>query len=1336
MSNESNDLNLSKKNSIISGDIGQLFENSDENSKIMHNNERGKSFNDSFDDIENKFGSFDKSNIENKDNKKEKRNSIDEYENSNNENSSSEYEFIEDNAIAKENSRKKDKNRKKNKKVNNKEEELSDDLDMVYSSSDNFIKDKYPKKSKNKKSNDKEDLSEDNDNLSDDYIKYSKKKNKINSKSRKSKNRKRNRNNYDNKEERKKPTSRFNTDFKIIEKLGQGGEGAVFKVMNNWDKQYYAIKRIIINVQEKGELNEVTDNLKKEVYFLSRNRCPYIVRYYQTWQEEYNKEDFKDESDFEDSDEPTSRIQRKTSYEEKSRNTLEKNENNNRFCYASDGADENNSSDDEENEENSSSEDDKGLGIWDDDNDDDEDNKKTKKKKENKNKIWDDDSESDESDNKNKSSDSEEKNGNNKNRQKTNKFRDKNKKKKKKEVLYIQMELCENNTLRDAIDKGQLKEEKLKWKLISQILEGVEYIHDNRYIHRDLKPGNIFLDENNDVKIGDFGLVQTFDKNKKEQNNSSFNSFFFNNNLQYLNFGGELMTVGIGTKYYCSPEQEKSKNYDNKTDIYSLGIIIFEMFYKFNSLMERDITLRGIKEEQKYPDDMDDKCGKNVSSLVKRCTNYLPELRPTVKEILKSKMIPSLENKQKILLQFNNEFLEKNNKLINDFLKIIIERKKKRIIEYYDSINTNVISSQEENSLADLNKTNISKGREKNNRSINENSTLINYDDGFYSSLFSPLPKLLDLNPNHQNINDSAIYTLSVFEKVRFQIQQILNNYNAFYYKLSEFELYNKFNEFCYYNSNENKFCKIYLKENTYECASTENGVLLSKSKNMYNNLNKMILSVYKSRFYNSFTPITFYYDSSGVIYNSYPFSCSKEYAEYNDIICSSIWKESNNLYDYDSKYIINNLRMIFNILRDFNFPSKNIEIRINSSIILDVIYDHFLKKKYSSEELEEVKIKTLLIISSLLNKRDYQFNIDDLTKLLHEKRALDKMPIQINELKSLINYINEEKKENEHRKIQIKNPETTEEKEKRINEENKIKSYFENTYWESSYDNLTKYRNKISIDYTLIPENLQFYSGFFLQICYNKDKTILPLIEGGIIDNYLYDIKKNENEEQLKGFSFIVYMKNIFEIKLKAISQLGRNKSTNYLYDVLIIRTDENVQIKLLNDLAKTCIEEKLKYLIIYKPQNKKVDFKEYYQIYRMRQIISINLMEKKEEEEKKERIKNKEKKEKIRGKKEKKEKEKEKKEKEKKEKEKKEKEKKEKEKLKEKDKEKEKEKNKEKNKENANESEEEDNIIEVFYSTQTLDKNKVSKKEDITLQEIRSDFKFFLKPSNNDNE
>ena len=130
---------------------------------------------------------------------------------------------------------------------------------------------------------------------------------------------------------------------------------------------------------------------------------------------------------------------------------------------------------------------------------------------------------------------------------------------------------------------------------------------------------------------------------------------------------------------------------------------------------------------------------------------------------------------------------------------------------------------------------------------------------------------------------------------------------------------------------------------------------------------------------------------------------------------------------------------------------------------------------------MEEVKINTLLIISSLLNKRYYQYTIDDLTKLLHEKRILESMPIQINELKEFINYYNEENNENIQKKIQLKNPETLEEKEKRINEENKIKSYFENIYWESNYENLTKYINKVNIDCTF-----NFISSLFLFICSN----------------------------------------------------------------------------------------------------------------------------------------------------------------------------------------------------------------------------------------------------------
>ena len=355
-------------------------------------------------------------------------------------------------------------------------------------------------------------------------------------------------------------------------------------------------------------------------------------------------------------------------------------------------------------------------------------------------------------------------------------------------------------------------------------------------------------------------------------------------------------------------------------------------------------------------------------------------------------------------------------------------------------------------------------------------------------------------------------------------------------------------------------------------------------------------------------------------------------------------------------------------------------------------------------------------------------------------KNISEELPIRYNELKELIKYYESEKKEKDTNKKTKKNLESAEEREKRLNEENKIKLYFDKLYWESNYDILTKYENKINFDYNLIPENLQFYSGFFLQVSFVREKVSIPLIEGGIIDNYLYDQEKTE--EQLKGFSFIVYMKNFFQIKMKSLS-IGKIRNTNFLYDCLIVRTHEDVQIKLLNDLGNTCSEEKLKYQIIYKPQDKNIDFKNYYSLYRMKQLIVINLNEQniekenkeidieineKKKEKWKEKKERKEKKEKERKEKEKKEKEK--KEKEKKEKEKKEKDKKDKEKKDKEKKEKEK-KEKEREKENESENEEQEDKIEVTYTCLTWDKEQVQKVENMNLQEIKNSFKFYFKQS-----
>ena len=309
-------------------------------------------------------------------------------------------------------------------------------------------------------------------------------------------------------------------------------------------------------------------------------------------------------------------------------------------------------------------------------------------------------------------------------------------------------------------------------------------------------------------------------------------------------------------------------------------------------------------------------------------------------------------------------------------------------------------------------------------------------------------------------------------------------------------------------------------------------------------------------------------------------------------------------------------------------------------------------------------------------------------------------MPIQINELIDLIEFYNQDIN-NTTPKNTFKNPETTEEKEKRINEEDIINSYFEKIYWEENYDNLIKYKNSVIIDYTLIPENLQFYSGFFLQVCYIKEKTKMPLIEGGIIDNYLFDPERKK--DQLKGFSFIVYMKNIFEIKIKAVSQIGKNRRNSFLYDCLIIRTHKDVNIQYLNDLGKVCREENLKYIIIYKPQDKEIDFEKYYSIYRMKCLISINKSKNKKEKKKEKRIKDTGK-----GKDKKREKNSER----------------NKDKVKNKDKDKE-----EQLQKNAVNDSNEENMIEINFSLESLEKSRVLKKEKLSLKDIENIIKHFDK-------
>ncbi|GAB1604506.1 eIF-2-alpha kinase GCN2-like [Argonauta hians] len=196
--------------------------------------------------------------------------------------------------------------------------------------------------------------------------------------------------------------------------------------------------------------------------------------------------------------------------------------------------------------------------------------------------------------------------------------------------LYIQMEYCEKKTLRLYIDKKANKNIDEIWRLLGEIVDALVYIHGQGIIHRDLKPGNIFLDSQDQIKIGDFGLAT--DRRAKDLQDKS--GIVMTDSIQNLGIAGSL-TLNIGTSYYISPELKRERGkYDQKVDIYSLGIIFFEMNYPpFQTMSERHAILTNLNNSNvKFPEDFDENLGIQ-KEIIKRLLDHDPEHRLTSQEL-------------------------------------------------------------------------------------------------------------------------------------------------------------------------------------------------------------------------------------------------------------------------------------------------------------------------------------------------------------------------------------------------------------------------------------------------------------------------------------------------------------------------------------------------------------------------------------------------------------------------------------------------------------------------------------------------------------------------------
>ena len=126
--------------------------------------------------------------------------------------------------------------------------------------------------------------------------------------------------------------------------------------------------------------------------------------------------------------------------------------------------------------------------------------------------------------------------------------------------FYILMEYFSDRNLRDFVDRyrksGELIEEKVLSHIIKQICLIIREIHSKKIVHRDIKPENFFINENMDIKIGNFHISQ-----------------YINTNEEYAQTLNKE-----GTIYYTAPEIFEKGIYNAKSDMYSLGCVIYELF--------------------------------------------------------------------------------------------------------------------------------------------------------------------------------------------------------------------------------------------------------------------------------------------------------------------------------------------------------------------------------------------------------------------------------------------------------------------------------------------------------------------------------------------------------------------------------------------------------------------------------------------------------------------------------------------------------------------------------------------------------------------------------------
>lgn len=211
-------------------------------------------------------------------------------------------------------------------------------------------------------------------------------------------------------------------------------------------------------------------------------------------------------------------------------------------------------------------------------------------------------------------------------------------------IYFIVMELVEGITLKKYIEKKARLSVKEAVSIAIQVSMGIEAAHNNHIIHRDIKPQNIIISKEGKVKVTDFGIAKAATSNTITSN-------------------------VMGSVHYTSPEQARGGYSDEKSDIYSLGVTMFEMLtgrVPFNGETTVAIAIKHIQEEMPSPREFVSEIPISVEQIVFKCCQKSPDRRYQSMGELVADLKRSLMTPDEDFVKVVNSDEEGSTKMISD----------------------------------------------------------------------------------------------------------------------------------------------------------------------------------------------------------------------------------------------------------------------------------------------------------------------------------------------------------------------------------------------------------------------------------------------------------------------------------------------------------------------------------------------------------------------------------------------------------------------------------------------------------------------------------------------